>query len=160
MTNFEDVLAQYEPMISASIRKLNIYRDHDSFRQAGRVALWHAWTRFDETKGDFTPFAYRSIRGVMLDEVKKESRFEENIAQVEEELLLDETEIKFDIYFGENNELEAVLAILSPTEREIIQLLFFNDLSLAECAERIGTSVLALKQRKRRILVKLRRKLV
>ena len=83
MTNFEDVLAQYEPMISATLRKLNIHRDHDSFRQAGRVALWQAWARFDEAKGNFTPFAYRSIRGAMLDELKKENRFEENIAQVD-----------------------------------------------------------------------------
>ncbi|WP_255485859.1 sigma factor [Sporosarcina sp. BP05] len=62
MVNFEDVLEQYEPMISASIRKLNIYRGHDSFRQAARVALLQAWNRFDEAKGNFTPFAYRSIR--------------------------------------------------------------------------------------------------
>ena len=59
MMNFEDVLEQYEPMISASIRKLNIYRDHESFRQAGRIALWQAWNRFDEAKGNFTPFAYQ-----------------------------------------------------------------------------------------------------
>jgi len=42
MMSFEDVLNQYEPMISASIRKLNIYRDHEQFRQAGRIALWQA----------------------------------------------------------------------------------------------------------------------
>ncbi|MBO0602533.1 hypothetical protein I2483_12775 [Sporosarcina sp. E16_3] len=71
MMNFEDVLEQYEPMISASIRKLNIYRDHENFRQAARVALWQAWNRFDDAKGNFTPFAYRSIRGAMLDELKK-----------------------------------------------------------------------------------------
>ena len=53
MMNFEDVLEQYEPMISASIRKLNIYRDHDSFKQAGRVALWQAWHRFDASERKF-----------------------------------------------------------------------------------------------------------
>ena len=159
MITFEDVLEQYEPMISASLRKLNIYRDHDSFRQAGRVALWQAWKRFDEAKGDFTPFAYRSIRGAMLDELKKEHRIEENIAQVEVDILLNDTDIKFDDYFVEKNKLDGVLACLSPTERELVQLLFLDDFSLAECAERAGISFLAIKQRKRRILVKLRSKL-
>jgi len=159
MTNFENVLAQYEPMISASLRKLNIYRDHDIFRQAGRVALWQAWTRFDEDKGNFTPFAYRSIRGAILDELKKENRIEENIAQVDVDVLLDETEIKFDVYFGEKKELEGVLDILSPTERELVQLLFFDGFTLPECAERFGISVEALKKRRHRIIVKLRNKL-
>ncbi|MFS0689399.1 sigma factor [Sporosarcina sp. 179-K 8C2 HS] len=87
MLNFEDVLAQYEPMITANIRKLNIYREHEHYRQTGRVALWQAWQRFDREKGDFTPFAYRSIRGAMLDEMKKESRFEEHFMPAEDEKL-------------------------------------------------------------------------
>ena len=87
MEKFEDVLTQYEPMISAAMRKLNIYRDHESFRQAGRVALWQAWTRYEEGKGHFAPFAYVSIRGAMLDLLKKEVRFEENVMQTEEEVL-------------------------------------------------------------------------
>jgi len=160
MMTFEDVLAQYEPMISASIRKLNIYRDHDIFRQAGRVALWQAWTRFDEAKGNFTPFAFRSIRGAMLDELKKENKVEENIALVDVDILLDETEIKFDVYFGEKHELEGVLDILSPAERELVQLLFFDGFSLAECAGKIGISVDAAKKRRQRILVKLRSELI
>ena len=159
MTNFEDVLEQYEPMISASIRKLNIYRNHDTFRQAGRVALWQAWTRFDEAKGNFTPFAYRSIRGAMLDEIKKENSIEENIAQVEVDLLENETNIIYDVYFGETNGLEEVLNILSITERELVQLLFFDGFTLAECAEIIGISVAAIKKRRGRMLGKLRSKL-
>ena len=53
LEKFEDVLTQYEPMISATLRRLNIYRDHESFRQTGRVALWQAWTRYEEGKGHF-----------------------------------------------------------------------------------------------------------
>ena len=95
----------------------------------------------------------------MLDELKKENQIEENIAQVDVDLLLDETETIIDVYFGEKKEFEEVLDILSPTEQELVQLLFFGGFTLAECAERIGISVLAIKQRKRRILVKLRSKL-
>lgn len=32
LLEFEDVLMQYEPMISHSITKLRIYREHDNYR--------------------------------------------------------------------------------------------------------------------------------
>lgn len=157
MTNFEAVLEQYEPMISASIRKLNIYRDHESFRQAGRVALWQAWNRFDEAKGNFTPFAYRSIRGAMLDEMKKESKFEEHVMQVEDtslEFIIDAT---LDSHDGESNGLTEALDTLSPKERELVQWLFIEGFTLTECAERVGITVEGIKKRRQRILAKLRR---
>ena len=88
LKTFEEVLIQYEPMISAALRQLNVYRHHDQFRQAGRVALWQAWTRYDEEKGHFAPYASRSIRGALLDLIKSESRFEENVMQTEDDLLV------------------------------------------------------------------------
>ncbi|WP_412177850.1 sigma factor [Sporosarcina sp. YIM B06819] len=45
-----------------------VHRRYLKLRQTGRVALWQAWTRFDTEKGNFTPFAYRSIRVAVLDE--------------------------------------------------------------------------------------------
>ena len=88
LDNFEEVLTQYEPMILPATRQLNIYRDHESFRQAGRVALWQAWTRYEEGRGHFAPFsASISIRGAMLDLLKKEVRFEENVMQTEDDVL-------------------------------------------------------------------------
>ncbi|HJF32922.1 MAG TPA: sigma-70 family RNA polymerase sigma factor [Sporosarcina psychrophila] len=158
--NFEDVLKQYEPMISASLRKLNIYRDHDSFRQAARVALWHALNRFDETKGNFTPFAYRSIRGAMLDEIKKENKFEENVTQMEDEALVYIIETEFDVHYGATNGLAEALDILPPAERELIHWLFIEGFTLSECAERIGITVAGIKKRRQRILAKLRREFV
>ena len=85
MTNFEDVLKQFEPMISACIRKLSIYKNHELYRQAGRIALWKAWVKFDVEKGDFAPYAYRSIYGGMLDELKSEKRQEEQVDPMEDE---------------------------------------------------------------------------
>ena len=87
MTDFEEVLEQFEPMISACMRKLSIYKNHQLYRQAGRIALWKAWVKFDEEKGDFAPYAYRSIYGGMLDELKKEKRQEEQTDLVEDEKL-------------------------------------------------------------------------
>lgn len=154
MLNFEDVLAQYEPMISAIIRKLNIYRDHEQYRQVGRVALWQAWTRFDDEKGNFTPFAYRSIRGAMLDELKRESRIEENIMPATDDVL---------VYFmgGEEGDdgfdyLHDAIEQLDPSEKAFIQWTFLEGCSLAECANRFGISVAGVKKRRERMMKKLR----
>lgn len=156
MINFEEVLEQYEPMISASIRKLNIYRDHEHFRQVGRVALWQAWQRFEEEKGNFTAFAFRSIRGAMLDELKKESRFDEHNMPMEDSLVetvVDPTSFLNSVW---SDSLTDVLDVLSPLERELIQWLFVEGVPLAECATRNGISVAGIKKRRERTLVKLR----
>lgn len=153
MQEFEQVLAQYEPMISHAIRKLNIYRDHEQYRQVGRIALWQAWERFDTKKGDFTPFAYRSIRGAMLDELKRETRFEERFMPAINDVLIDRLGAE------EKREYEGLLEVigqLEPREKAFIQWSFVEQCSLAECAERAGISVAGVKKRRERMMKRLR----
>ncbi|WP_039042503.1 sigma-70 family RNA polymerase sigma factor [Sporosarcina sp. ZBG7A] len=157
MITFEEVLEQYTPMLSAVIRKLHIYRDFEHFRQAGRVALWHAWQRFDETKGDFAPYAYRSIYGAMLDELKRETRFSDMHMPAEDDLLEyvgTDPRIERD-FWG----LEDLLSELTFQERELIVLLFVDRFSQAACATHFGISVPGVKKRKERLLLKLRHRL-
>ncbi|PIC65930.1 RNA polymerase subunit sigma-70 [Sporosarcina sp. P21c] len=152
--NFEHVMEQYEPMISAVIRKLNIYRDFDNFRQTGRIALFHAWTRFDETKGNFTPFAYRSIYGAMLDDLKKESRFSEVNTSVESETLEHLTQNNFTE--DPNNELHEIITALQTNERELLINLYVENKTQAECATHFGISVSGIKKRREKLLMKLK----
>ncbi|MCG3088254.1 sigma-70 family RNA polymerase sigma factor [Sporosarcina cyprini] len=156
MKDFEDVLKQYEPMISANIRKLHIYRDFDQYRQIGRVALWQAWLRFEEEKGNFTPFAYRSIRGAMLDELKRESRFEENMIPTEDQMLTEWVEAKEEWLEPSNETLQLAIEALSLQERELLKWLFTERRTQAECACLAGVSVPAIKKRRERILLKMR----
>lgn len=156
MIEFEDVLAQYEPMISASIRKLNIYRNHESFRQVGRIALWQAWTRFDKEKGNFTPYAYRSIHGAMLDELKRDNRFESNNSQMEDDILEALSIVEDPIPSTWSDRLDNAFEMLTPAERELIQWLFVEELPLSECAERVSISLAGIKKRRQRMLEKLR----
>lgn len=157
--NFEDVLKQYEPMISASIRKLNIYRNHEQFRQAGRIALWQAWGRFDEAKGNFTPFAYRSIRGGMIDELKKESRFEENVLQMEDEILQFISDIAAPVAAEWKDGLVTAMDRLTLAEHQLVHRLFIEGFTLSECAEQYGITVAGVKKRRERMLAKLRNEL-
>lgn len=153
MQEFEHVLAQYEPMISHSIRKLNIYRDHEQYRQVGRIALWQAWKRFETGKGDFTPFAYRSIRGAMLDELKREARYEERFMPAISDVIIDRLGAAEK---WENNWLLEVIGQLDPREKAFIQWTYVEQCSLAECAERAGISVAGVKKRRERMMKKLR----
>ena len=162
LKTFEEVLLQYEPMISAALRQLNVYRHHDQFRQAGRVALWQAWTRYDEEKGHFAPYASRSIRGALLDLIKNESRFEENVMQTEDDLLVDLIEKERDLPTLEDwsDTLTAAFDQLAASERQLIQWIFVEGLTQAECAAQAGISVPGIKKRRERMLVKLKGLLV
>lgn len=159
LTSFEEVLAQYEPMISASMRNLNIYRDHMHFRQIGRVALWQAWTRYREERGHFAPFASLSIRGAMLDELKKEGRFSTHVTQTED-VLLDHLVDQEEQPIAEWSD-RVLLAFekLNDQERSLIQWFFIEGLTQAECAKKAKISVSGIKKRRERMLLKLREQL-
>ncbi|WP_438315414.1 sigma-70 family RNA polymerase sigma factor [Sporosarcina sp. FA9] len=160
MNNFEEVLNQYEPMISASIRTLNIYRDQESFRQLGRVALWQAWTRFDREKGHFTPFAYRSIRGAMLDELKRVTAIDLNTIQMDNEVFEELLTVADPVEIKWSEALDEAFEQLTAAERELIQWIFVEGLSLSECAKRVAISLPGIKKRRQKMIAKLREVMV
>ncbi|MDI2587683.1 sigma-70 family RNA polymerase sigma factor [Psychrobacillus sp. NEAU-3TGS] len=158
MNTFEKVLPQFEPMISACIRKLHIYKNHELYRQAGRIALWKAWVKFDAVKGDFAPYAYRCIYGAMLDELKKEKHQEEYIDVVEDEklsILLEKSLVTSFV----NEELGIALENLTENERELLLWIFVEGISLQQAATRAGITIPGIKKRRERLLLKLREKL-
>lgn len=152
MKDFEQAVEQYSPMISAIIRKLHIYRDYDAYRQIGKIALWHACCRFEESKGDFTPFAYRTIYGAMLDELKRESRFTNRFA-------LSETTQFEDLETGAiEDQLPEWLDEISlkESERKMLDDLYVQGISVVDLARIHGLSVSGMKKRKGRVLEKVR----
>lgn len=155
METYEDVLNQFEPMIHACISKLRIYKNHDSFIQVGRVGLWKAWQRYDSSKGDFAPFAYRSIYGSLLDELKKAVN-EENILPAEDQLL----EILLNKPAESSVDLEELINALSQlnlAEQQLIQLLFIDRSSLDKVALHFGITKAGVKKKRQRTLQKLKR---
>ncbi|QBP41985.1 sigma-70 family RNA polymerase sigma factor [Paenisporosarcina antarctica] len=156
MTNFEEVLEQYEPMIYACLRKLRIYKNHESFIQVGRIGLWKAWLRFDETKGDFTPFAFRSIYGSLLDELKKETK-DDRLVPAEDQIL----ELMVNKHSRTNciewsEKVKEALSQLKLHEQQLIHLLFVEGYSLDEVVVHLGVSKSCVKKRRERTLDKLK----
>ena len=122
--------------------------------QVGRVGLWKAWQRYDSSKGDFAPFAYRSIYGSLLDELKKAAN-EENILPAEDqllEILLNKpAESSVD-----SEELINALSQLNLTEQQLIHLLFIDRNSLDEVALHFGITKAGVKKKRQRTLQKLK----
>lgn len=158
MTNFEEVLEQFEPMISACIRKLSIYKNHELYRQAAAIALWKALVRYDEERGDFAPYAYRSIYGGILDELKKEKRHEETADPVEDDKLAFLLEQSLETSFL-REDVEVAIESLKPSERELLMWIFVEGISLQQAATRVGITIPGIKKRRERILAKLRERL-
>ncbi|EGA88908.1 hypothetical protein GPDM_12831 [Planococcus donghaensis MPA1U2] len=151
MRNFEEVAVQYAPMISAIIRKLHIYRDYESFRQLGNIALWQAWLRFDDTKGNFTPFAYRSIQGAMLDELKRETKRNEQISYLGPDMKeenIEEIKECLPEWLG--------IDMLSEHEKRLLNALYVQECSLRELAVIENISLAGMKKRRERLITKLR----
>ncbi|TWT07178.1 sigma-70 family RNA polymerase sigma factor [Planococcus sp. CPCC 101016] len=151
MKDFEEVAAQYAPMISAIIRKLHIYRDYDTFRQVGNIALWQAWQRFEDVKGNFTPFAYRSIQGAMLDELKRETKRNDQIT-------LSKTTIVEEVKEEPAESLPEWLEVNKLTDQEkwLLEALYVKGCSLIELAVAENISLAGMKKRRERLLKKLK----
>ncbi len=151
MKNFEEVAIQYAPMISAIIRKLHIYRDYDAFRQTGNIALWQAWQRFEDDKGNFTPFAYRSIQGAMLDELKRETKRSEQLMTEEHDV-----QEKFTEELTDCLPEWLQVARLTIQEKKLLEALYVQDCRLTELAKYENISLAGMKKRRERLLKKLR----
>lgn len=70
------MIEQYLPLVRHIVARLPITMpaslDKDDFYSVGVIGLMHAATKFDPTRGaSFKTFAYTTIRGAILDEVRK-----------------------------------------------------------------------------------------
>lgn len=144
-------------MIYAILRRLRIYKDHEQFIQIGRIGLWQAWKRYQEERGNFAPFAYRSIYGMMLDELKKSNAYDLKTLPTEDDVLerfigAASTSKTPPILDG----LQEALHVLNDQEKKLIQLLFFEGYTLEEVAIQIGISKSGVKKKRERTLKKLR----
>jgi len=74
MDDFNEVVEQYTPLIYHIIKKLNIYKQTDEYFQTGLIGLWEAYLKFDPNKGKFLSYAYKTIFGKMLYQMKKENQ--------------------------------------------------------------------------------------
>ena len=158
MENFEQVLEQYEPMISAVIRKASIYKNQEHFRQSARIALWQAWTKYDSTRGDFAPYAYRTMLTTLYNELHRQNRDSERYVSVEQDALtgLAQHQQQKQTEHFDFPLLEKLFDLLTEAEKQLLVNLYVDQLSYEELSQRTKVSIAALRKRRDRILKRLR----
>lgn len=146
MTTFDEVLTQYQPMIRSILRKTRIYRDHDVFRQAAAIALWKVWENYDESKGSFTGYAYRSMYGAVLDELKRTTK----------DIPVETSYFDMEYVANTESHIDDLLAILPSTQRDVLILCYIHGFTALEIAQILNISEPGIKKRKKVALAKLR----
>jgi RNA polymerase sigma factor (sigma-70 family) len=85
MEGFEQLAAQYTPMIHKIMRTLHIYKNKDEFYQLALIGLWEASEKFEPSKGDFTNYAFSMIKGKIQNEMTKCNKIDDTATAVKEE---------------------------------------------------------------------------
>ncbi|MDN4524863.1 sigma-70 family RNA polymerase sigma factor [Fictibacillus fluitans] len=152
---FEELARQFEPLIKSQINALGVYSHFDEYYQAGLIGLWEASLRFEEGKGEFAPFAYRTVRGRMLEQLKKEMKFK--TVHVGFSLELVET-IPYEggVLPLEQEVLDIYLSHLTAKQKIWVVKKLFYQMKETEIADEEGVSLTAVKSWRRQALAKLR----
>jgi RNA polymerase sigma factor (sigma-70 family) len=146
LNDFNEVHAQYEPMIHKIINTLHLYKDKDEFYQIGLTALWEAWEKYEEEKGSFPGFAYSTIKGRLLDELKRQVKRSESFAYPDLDYFW---EMVPDESVTGCLEAETLLTYFQPlteTQKKWVFYTFIGMMKITEIAEREQVSVSAVKK--------------
>ncbi|MFA8438474.1 sigma-70 family RNA polymerase sigma factor [Pueribacillus sp. YX66] len=154
--SFYDVFQQYEKMIKNQIKSLNIYKNYDEFYQIGLIALWKAWQNYDDRKGKFSAYAYVSVRGSMLDQLRKDSQYDERFT-VDSNKLMNQDYESYSETLLDKEMFESYLTALTEKQKTWAIEAILNEKTFAEIASEYGTTVEAVKSWRKGALKKLRK---
>ena len=143
---FNEVVEQYTPMIYSIIHKLHIQHNVEQFYQEGLVALWYAWKGYDASKANFSTYAYRTIRGMLLNMIKEDRRYYDAhcVWNPEMDEVMPDVTIRKTIR-EQVEELESYMTPLTGNQRIWLIEYMVNGKKLDEIATEYGTTVAAVK---------------
>ncbi|MGN5652496.1 sigma-70 family RNA polymerase sigma factor [Bacillus sp. Brlt_9] len=149
---FKEAVVLYEGMIVNQIKKLGIYQDHEEYYQCGLIGLWYAYERFDEEKGSFPAYAIVTVRGYILERLKKEFALQERNVYVGE---------YEEIFTSEDVEIRAkdFMSVLDEKEKYIIFERFFVGKTMGEIASEMEMTYYQVRWVYRQALEKMRNSL-
>ncbi|WLR43152.1 sigma-70 family RNA polymerase sigma factor [Bacillus carboniphilus] len=153
MKDFDKVYDLNFPLVLSIVNELNIYKNREDYIQIGYIALWKAYNRFDERKGKFSSFAYKTIKGELLNELTRQNKMQVECSQ---QTVVNEVTM-YDTYMVE---LENYLCSVKPllTENQYLWLHFYvlEGKGPKDIAKLLNTTEAAVKSWRKRALMKLR----
>ncbi|KAB2451284.1 sigma-70 family RNA polymerase sigma factor [Bacillus sp. CH126_4D] len=149
---FKEAVVLYEGMIVNQIKKLGIRQDYEEYYQCGLIGLWHAYERFDAEKGSFPAYAIVTVRGYILERLKKEFALQERNVYVGE---------YEEIFTSEDVEIRAkdFMSVLDEKEKYIIFERFFVGKTMGEIASEMEMTYYQVRWVYRQALEKMRNSL-
>ncbi|PEA14508.1 RNA polymerase subunit sigma-70 [Bacillus thuringiensis] len=146
---FTEAVVLYEGMIVNQIKKLGIRKDYGEYYQCGLIGLWHAYERFDAEKGCFPAYAVVTVRGYILERLKKEFTVQERCVCVGE---------YEDIFHFEDVEMRVkeFMSVLDEKEKYIVFERFFVGKTMGEIALEMEMTYYQVRWMYRQALEKMR----
>ena len=126
---FTETVMLYEKMIKNQMKKLCLYRDYEEYYQCGLIGLWKAYEKYEEEKGTFSAYAFVTVRGYLLEKLKKESKFQKQHTCVEQEILQNVCGAEV------SSETQDYMSLLDEKEKHIIYERFYVGKKIHEIAE-------------------------
>lgn len=142
-------------MIHHIIRSLSLYKEIDQYYQTGLIALWEASRSFNHEAGTaFSTYAYATIRGRLLTQLKKETEFAERHLANENQSILERTTIT------ENPLSTMIIASycegLSESQTKWVMAHFIEQKKTSEIAQESGVSKETVKTWRKEALKRMR----
>lgn len=155
--SFEEMLTAFRPLIFHIMKTLNIYTDQDEFFQIAAIALWKASINYDEQKGRFATYAYATIKGSLMTELRKKQTYKERHVLHANDIIAAKLEF-FPYTDIEARDLyERIAPALSDAQRIWFTMYFFEGKTQKEIAEELNVTVNKVKNWRKGALKKLKK---
>ena len=152
---FEQLVSEMEPMIAKLLSKCRIYKNKDEYRQIALIALWKAYSNYDESKYSYKAYLYNQIRYDVIDALRYYAK--------REAVFIPTSDEKISFYLENGQEiltstpvLEKMFKQMTDEEKQLLHAVFVEQQTNEELAEQFGISVEAAKKRKYRLKNKLK----
>lgn len=142
--SFEQVAESFHPLIVSMIQKHHIYKEQEEYYQLALINLWKAYQKFDESKGSFSAYAYSTVRGTILMELKTSVKRDEREALTEDTLLVTHPDDSLPVAL-QSSIIHEMIEHLTPREKIYILEYLLGGYSYRELADKYGVSTGAVK---------------
>ncbi|SFD28045.1 sigma-70 family RNA polymerase sigma factor [Clostridium uliginosum] len=168
-----NLLVQFKPFIFKTARSFNI-KNYDTFDlvQIGYIALINAVDKYKEGSNSFSSYVYTTIKNCMKCTARNNKKHKNTLSlntPIGEgdssadftELLQSNQSIENDFIQSERlSELQAIISKLSPTDFELIFLVYYNGFTFKDYAAKKGLSYIQVIRRKNAILEYIRNEII
>ena len=154
----EALYARYSgPLYSLAYQVTGAERFAQDVVQETFVALWRDAARFDPAKGAVSPWLFSLARHKAIDLVRREANVRKRTADVDLELEMADDDVDQEAWQHlRRDRVREAIELLTPAQREALELAFFSGLTHVEVSERLGIPLGTAKTRIRSALLRLR----